>query len=463
MSVQATSADVLRIAIIGGGPAGLGAAIALSALPNVNIALYEKARELREIGAGISIGYNCWKVLELLGAAEDVRGHLQQNVLHRNGLSGEIKRVKPVPSSVPLKYRSRRVRRTRLQAALISKVPPGIIQLNKKLVSVQDVGTQGVHLTFEDGTKTNADLLIGGDGIRSVVRTSLFPDFTTNFTGTTIWRTLVPAKSLHHIHDLFPDTSWWHGPAGHCYFSLVDDPSEFTDPGTSSFDHLMEISCRHVIDAALDTEKRYSWGLPATNERVNVHFTEYDSRVRDALSCVPEGSWKEFAAFSGPRLERIVGWGKIALLGDASHPLSGAFGSGAAFALEDGWILARAIELTTSRAEFNRSDNKSGHISKAQNIADALEIFDHIRSPYYRRMYELLDSRKKNVLQAQTKARRESSEPLHIFESVLPSRLEAFPLGDELSWIYKNDIEKTWQDYLEQERLEDGVLLSPNL
>ena len=131
--------------------------------------------------------------------------------------------------------------------------------------------------------------------------------------------------------------------------------------------------------------------------------------------------------------------------------------------MEDGWILARAIELTTSRAEFNHSDNKSGHISKAQNIADALEIFDHIRYPYYRRMYELLDSRKKNVLQAQTKARRESSEPLHIFESVLPSRLEAFPLGDELSWIYKNDIEKTWQDYLERERLEDGVLLSPNL
>lgn len=66
-------------------------------------------------------------------------------------------------------------------------------------------------------------------------------------------------------------------------------------------------------------------------------------------------------------------------------------------------------------------------------------------------MYELLDSRKENVLQAQIKARGESSEPLQIFESVLPSRLEAFPLGDELSWIYKNDIEKIWQDYLHQE------------
>lgn len=73
----------LRVAIIGGGPAGLGAAIALSALPNVEIAIYEKARELREIGAGIRIGYNCWKVLELLGAANKVTGHLKTSVVQR--------------------------------------------------------------------------------------------------------------------------------------------------------------------------------------------------------------------------------------------------------------------------------------------------------------------------------------------------------------------------------------------
>lgn len=73
----------LRVVIVGAGPAGLGAAIALSALPNVEIAIYEKARELREIGAGIRIGYNCWKVLELLGAADKVTGHLKTSVVQR--------------------------------------------------------------------------------------------------------------------------------------------------------------------------------------------------------------------------------------------------------------------------------------------------------------------------------------------------------------------------------------------
>ena len=76
----------LRVAICGGGPAGLGAAIALSTLPNIEISLFEQARELREIGAGIRIGYNCWKVLGLLGAAEGVKGHLKKAVFHRYGV-----------------------------------------------------------------------------------------------------------------------------------------------------------------------------------------------------------------------------------------------------------------------------------------------------------------------------------------------------------------------------------------
>lgn len=73
----------LKVAVIGGGPGGLGVLIALSALPNVSVKLYEQARELREIGAGITIGYNCWRVLELLGADIYVKGDLKTEVLQR--------------------------------------------------------------------------------------------------------------------------------------------------------------------------------------------------------------------------------------------------------------------------------------------------------------------------------------------------------------------------------------------
>lgn len=71
---SATSADSLNIAIIGGGIAGLSAAIALSHLPKVSVRLFEQSPELREIGAGISVSYNSWNVLELLGAADGVKG-----------------------------------------------------------------------------------------------------------------------------------------------------------------------------------------------------------------------------------------------------------------------------------------------------------------------------------------------------------------------------------------------------
>lgn len=66
----------LRVAIVGGGPGGLGTAIALSKIRNVEVTIYEQASILREVGAGISIGPNSWKVLELLGAADALNsGH----------------------------------------------------------------------------------------------------------------------------------------------------------------------------------------------------------------------------------------------------------------------------------------------------------------------------------------------------------------------------------------------------
>lgn len=67
-------APQIRVVIIGGGLGGLGAAIALSSLPFVIVTLYEQASEFRETDAGIRIGFNCWKVLTLLGAAESVKG-----------------------------------------------------------------------------------------------------------------------------------------------------------------------------------------------------------------------------------------------------------------------------------------------------------------------------------------------------------------------------------------------------
>jgi hypothetical protein len=73
-----------------------------------------------------------------------------------------------IPTAVAPKYRAQRVRRTRLQQALIAKVPKGVIKLRKKLVSLQNIEGASTRLVFEDGEEVVADLVIGGDGIRSV-------------------------------------------------------------------------------------------------------------------------------------------------------------------------------------------------------------------------------------------------------------------------------------------------------
>jgi salicylate hydroxylase len=72
-------------------------------------------------------------------------------------------------------------------------------------------------------------------------------------------------------------TNWWFGPTGHVYNTIVDDPTEIAEK-----DQLFEISCRGVVDPKLVTEKKYSWGIPATNERVLSHFTVRD---QSSINC----------------------------------------------------------------------------------------------------------------------------------------------------------------------------------
>lgn len=128
----------------------------------------------------------------------------------------------------------------------------------------------------------------------------------------------------------------------------------------------------------------------------------------------------------------------------------GAFGSGAAFALQDGWILARAIEYCRS---------------SPQPIKGALQIFEAIRSPYYHRLfvetlpalisrfhqlidlcvrsrYDHLDQQAKDVQDAETKTSGQS------FAAKLKARTIAIGGAEKLTWIHENDIEEVWKEFV---------------
>jgi salicylate hydroxylase len=84
-----------------------------------------------------------------------------------NGFTGKALKEQTFSAPTP-QYRGQRVRRTRLQAALIANVPEGVIKLRKRLISLTNMEDGGVRLFFEDGEEVVADLVVGGDGIRSV-------------------------------------------------------------------------------------------------------------------------------------------------------------------------------------------------------------------------------------------------------------------------------------------------------
>ncbi|KAK2002287.1 WD40 repeat-like protein [Colletotrichum falcatum] len=109
-----------------------------------------------------------------------------------------------------------------------------------------------------------------------------------------------------------------------------------------------------------------SWGRPVDLHSLLPEYDDSCQPVRRLLRLAAEGETQEFALFSGPRLERVTSHGSIAFVGDASHALLGNFGSGASFALEDVYALARAVEW--------------GH-AKRRPLSDALDLFDSARSP----------------------------------------------------------------------------------
>lgn len=89
-------------------------------------------------------------------------------IQYRNGITGEVVGTSG-PSPVPYRYQPRRVRRTRLQNALLAKVPSEVpIYLNKHVVGIENLEHGEVRVFFRDGTQATADLVVGGDGIRSV-------------------------------------------------------------------------------------------------------------------------------------------------------------------------------------------------------------------------------------------------------------------------------------------------------
>ena len=309
----------MRIAVIGAGIGGLTAAAAFTRQGH-QVEVLERASELREVGAGISLWPNALAALDVIGAGERVR---EQGLLAADaGIRASNGRWL---SRVDVAEFERRI------GALVVIYRPLLLDILRDAaeradvhlgVEVRDVTTDGV-VTHSGGT-TRADLVVGADGIRSIVRGSVWPEAAApTYAGYAAWRMVTEPVALDDGGE-----TWGAGrrfgfaplPDGRVYcFPVVNTPAGRAHGGLGEIRRLFG-DWHAPIPALLD----------ATRADAVMYHDIYEL----------------------PALATYVR-GRVALLGDAAHAMTPNSGQGAGQAMEDAVVLAETVTAGKGLEEYD--------------------------------------------------------------------------------------------------------------
>jgi salicylate hydroxylase len=317
-------ARTLRVAVIGGGIGGLTAARALSR-GGFEVSVFEAAPELREIGAGVALGPNAMKALRSLGLEDAVRavaGRTRRQLL-RSWRSGRvISAVERSQQAERFGAAACNVHRADLLDVLAASVPDAAVTLGARASAVEADG--GVTCArFEDGRLAEADVLVGADGIHSVVRASLFGADAPRFTGKVCYRSVIPVGAVSGAPP-DPDDAVWLGPRGAIVVYRVRR------------DELINVVCHHD-DADYAHE---SWIAECEAAEVLERYRGWHESLGRLLGGGER--WYKWALYDR---DPIPHWsqGRVTLLGDAAHPMLPYLGQGAGQTIEDACVLAGAL------------------------------------------------------------------------------------------------------------------------
>ncbi|KIJ31478.1 hypothetical protein M422DRAFT_266856 [Sphaerobolus stellatus SS14] len=355
-----------KVSVVGGGIGGLVLAVGL-ARRGIEFNIFEQAKKFEEIGAGVGVGPNAVKVLRDFGILDEIIKVVNQPLTTKtfvviSGLPGHetIYEYPGLQSDAGLA-----VHRALFLDTVVKLLPPGIAHFNKRCVSIEE-GPESVNIHFEDGTQHTSDIVIGCDGIRSVVRRAVLGRVVVaKFTRTVAFRGLIPVDSA--IEALGP--------------RIAVKPHAFVGPDR----HLIVFPLQgqpivNIVVFATDRSKPWdeqgpqpgeSWVLPATQEEMLGYFEGWDPRVTKLLSFITKPN-KWFLHALSPPLETYVK-GRIALLGDAAHSMLPHMGAGAGQAMEDGYVFSALL----SHSAVNKN-----------NLEDVLKAYDHVRRPRANRVLE---------------------------------------------------------------------------
>jgi salicylate hydroxylase len=319
------AAPATSVAIVGGGIGGMAAALSLLQA-GFDVHVYERAATVSEVGAGIQVSPNASRVLHRLGLADDLaRMGVRPLAWHqRRWDDGRTLLRADLGDAVidAFGFPHYQMHRADLLGTLVGAFPPERLHVGHLFTGLADHGDR-VEARFANGTTTQADVLIGADGIHSAVRQMLFGAQDPVFTGCAAYRGLVPAERLRHL-DLEVTAQIWMGPAAH-------------------FVHYYVAGKRLVNFVAIieqDSWTRESWTDPGDPAEAIAAFERWHPQLHEILGAVDETFiW---ALFDRPPLPR---WsqGRVSLLGDACHPMLPFMAQGAAQALEDGAALTACL------------------------------------------------------------------------------------------------------------------------
>lgn len=357
------------ISIIGAGLGGLTAAIAL-VQRGFAVQVLEQAGQLREVGAGLTVSRSATSALNDLGLGDAVmaRASFTQRMAfahYQSGrmLAGEVDTsdgLTPGQGAI-------HIHRADLHALLAQRfeeLAPGCLHLGHRLTDFTDA-TGPVRARFANGHQVASDLLIGADGIRSVVRDKLWGASTPRFTGQVAYRfMLAGADAAPFLAD--------HGRA-----------AVFLGPGRVFNRYTLRggalVNCVGITRN--DAWQGEGWSQPAEREEMLALYAGWHPDVLKLMALAPADTLIKWALFDRPPLP---GWqrGRSTLIGDAAHPMLPFLGLGAAMAIEDGIVLARSLERFPDRRGLTLYEQtRRGRVEKIANLSRLQGEISQARDP----------------------------------------------------------------------------------
>jgi 2-polyprenyl-6-methoxyphenol hydroxylase-like FAD-dependent oxidoreductase len=302
----------VKALIAGAGIAGLATGIALRQA-GLDVEVFERSPELREIGAGLMIWPNGARSLHALGVEIDA-----VTIQHMSVCTSRGRQVNDYPlESVAARFgfAPAFVHRADLQAALARRFGTEGLHFDADVSGFKQSGAE-VEVTMRDGAATAGDLLVGADGLRSPVRRQLLEDGDPVYLGSTIWRGVVDSHGISL-------------PPGHG-FDWVGRGSEFV-----AFPLLHD----RMYWSGVTKQPRGEKPGPSGHKDDLLHcFSDWVQPIPALVAGTADAArrWSE---------------GRVTLVGDAAHPMTPNAGQGACQALEDAVALADSIKRASNLTE----------------------------------------------------------------------------------------------------------------